>query len=126
MANITVGQLAKQIKKDEDTLLKQLKTFGIEKSSKDDTLTDAEMKTMLEKINSSKATAARKKVTKTVNTGGSHKINVSVKKKRRVAKAPVEAQEEKVEAPKTEAPAVAAKSIDMPKAKVDSKKSRSS
>lgn len=86
MANITVGQLAQQTNKDEETLLKQLKSFGIDKSSKDDTLTADEMKTLLAKINSAKAAPARKKMTSTVRTGGDHKINVSVKRKRRVAK----------------------------------------
>lgn len=61
MANITVGQLAQQTNKDEETLLKQLKSFGIDKSSKDDTLTADEMKTLLAKINSAKAAPARKK-----------------------------------------------------------------
>lgn len=90
MANITVGQLAKQIKKDEDALLKQLSSFGINKKGKDDTLTEDEMKTLLEKINSSKGNLIRKKVTKTVKLDGNHKINVSVKKKRRVAKLNIE------------------------------------
>ncbi|MFC4892982.1 translation initiation factor IF-2 [Pseudofrancisella aestuarii] len=90
MANITVGQLAKQIKKDEDALLKQLSSFGINKKGKDDTLTEDEMKTLLEKINSSKGSLTRKKVTKTVKLDGNHKINVSVKKKRRVAKLNIE------------------------------------
>ncbi|APC97359.1 translation initiation factor IF-2 [Francisella frigiditurris] len=90
MANITVGQLAKQIKKDEDALLKQLSSFGINKKGKDDTLTEDEMKTLLEKINSSKGNLTRKKVTKTVKLDGNHKINVSVKKKRRVAKLNIE------------------------------------
>lgn len=54
MAEITVGQLAQQTNKEVDALLKQLKSFGIEKSSEKDTLTPAEMKTLLEKINSAK------------------------------------------------------------------------
>ena len=70
--------------KDEETLLKQLKSFGIDKSSKDDTLTADEMKTLLAKINSAKAAPVRKKMTSTVRAGGDHKINVSVKRKRRV------------------------------------------
>ncbi|AIT09490.1 translation initiation factor IF-2 [Candidatus Francisella endociliophora] len=85
MADITVGQLAQQTNKEVDTLIKQLKSFGIDKSSDKDTLTPAEMKTLLEKINSAKSSAARKKTT-TVKLDGKHKINVSVKKKRRVAK----------------------------------------
>ncbi|AVC43578.1 translation initiation factor IF-2 [Francisella tularensis subsp. novicida] len=91
MAEITVGQLAQQTNKEVDALLKQLKSFGIEKSSEKDTLTPAEMKTLLEKINSAKNTATRKKVT-SVKLDGKHKINVSVKRKRRVAKK-VEQQE---------------------------------
>ena len=90
MANITVGQLAQQTNKDEETLLKQLRSFGIEKTSKDDSLTSEEMKTLLEKINSSKTAVAaspvRKKVTSTVRTDSNHKISVSIKRKRRVAK----------------------------------------
>jgi len=90
MANITVGQLAQQTNKDEETLLKQLRSFGIEKSNKDDSLTPEEMKTLLEKINSAKvapaSAPARKKVTSTVRTDSNHKISVSVKRKRRVAK----------------------------------------
>ena len=93
MANITVGQLAQQTNKDEETLLKQLSSFGIEKSSKDDTLTSEEMKTLLAKINSAKIAPARKKVTSTVRTDSNHKINVSVKRKRRVAKKTEDAPE---------------------------------
>ena len=91
MAEITVGQLAQQTNKKVDALLKQLKSFGIEKSSEKDTLTPAEMKTLLEKINSAKNTVTRKKVT-LVKLDGKHKINVSVKRKRRIAKR-VEEQE---------------------------------
>ena len=91
MAEITVGQLAQQTNKEVDALLKQLKSFGIEKSSEKDTLTPAEMKTLLEKINSAKNTVTRKKVT-LVKLDGKHKINVSVKRKRRIAKR-VEEQE---------------------------------
>ncbi|MFV9924370.1 MAG: translation initiation factor IF-2 [Francisella endosymbiont of Hyalomma scupense] len=91
MAQITVGQLAQQTNKEVDALLKQLKSFGIEKSSEKDTLTPAEMKTLLEKINSAKNTVTRKKVT-LVKLDGKHKINVSVKRKRRIAKR-VEEQE---------------------------------
>jgi translation initiation factor IF-2 len=90
MANITVGQLAQQTNKNEETLLRQLSSFGIEKSGKDDTLTSEEMKSLLAKINSAKAVPvvapARKKVTSTVRSDGNHKISVSVKRKRRVAK----------------------------------------
>ncbi|APC92347.1 MULTISPECIES: translation initiation factor IF-2 [Francisella] len=91
MAEITVGQLAQQTNKEVDALLKQLKSFGIEKSSEKDTLTPAEMKTLLEKINNTKNTVTRKKVT-SVKLDGKHKINVSVKRKRRIAKR-VEEQE---------------------------------
>ncbi|OEZ32960.1 translation initiation factor IF-2 [Francisella endosymbiont of Amblyomma maculatum] len=91
MAEITVGQLAQQINKGVDAVLKQLKSFGIEKSSEKDTLTPAEMKTLLEKINSAKNTVTRKKVT-LVKLDGKHKINVSVKRKRQIAKR-VEEQE---------------------------------
>ncbi|KEI34933.1 translation initiation factor 2 [Francisella sp. W12-1067] len=85
MAEITVGQLAQQTNKDVETLLKQLKSFGINKVSENDTLTPVEMKTLLEKINSAKSSATRKKVTTTMKLDGKHKINVSVKRKRRVA-----------------------------------------
>ena len=86
MADITVGQLAKQINKEEEVLLKQLNAYGISKNSKDDTLTESEMKTLLEKINNAKTgSLTRKKITTTVKLDGNHKINVSVKKKRRVA-----------------------------------------
>lgn len=91
MAEITVGQLAQQTNKEIDALLKQLKSFGIEKSSEKDTLTPAEMKTLLEKINSAKNTLTRKKVI-LVKLDGKHKINVLVKRKRRIAKR-VEEQE---------------------------------
>ncbi|ORM38369.1 translation initiation factor IF-2 [Francisella endosymbiont of Ornithodoros moubata] len=91
MAQITVGQLAQQTNKEVDALLKQLKSFGIEKSSEKDTLTPAEMKTLLEKINSAKNTVTRKKVI-LVKLDGKHKINVSVKRKRRITKR-VEEQE---------------------------------
>lgn len=105
MANITVGQLAQQINKDEEMLLKQLSSFGIKKSSKDDSLTAEEMKTLLAKINSTKVAPSRKKVTSTVKTEGNHKISVSVKRKRRVAK-------------KTEDPQVTATSEDATKKSV--------
>ena len=85
MADITVGQLAQQTNKDVDTLLKQLDSFGISKSNEKDTLTSDEMKTLLAKINSAKSSSARKKVT-IMKLDGKHKINVSVKRKRRVAK----------------------------------------
>ncbi|ASG68823.1 translation initiation factor IF-2 [Francisella halioticida] len=85
MADITVGQLAQQTNKDVDTLLKQLESFGISKSNEKDTLTSDEMKTLLAKINSAKSPSTRKKVT-TMQLDGKHKINVSVKRKRRVAK----------------------------------------
>lgn len=85
MADITVGQLAQQTNKDVDTLLKQLQSFGISKSNEKDTLTSDDMKTLLAKINSTKSSSARKKVT-TMKLDGKHKINVSVKRKRRVAK----------------------------------------
>lgn len=91
MADITVGQLAQQTNKEVDALLKQLKSFGIEKSSEKDTLTPAEIRTLLEKINSAKNTVTRKKVT-LVKLDGKHKINVSVKRKRRITKR-VEEQE---------------------------------
>ncbi len=96
MANITVGQLAQQTNKDEEALLKQLSSFGINKSSKDDTITSEEMKTLLAKINSAKTdpAPARNKVTSTVRTDGIHKINVLVKRKRRVAKKTEDVSEE--------------------------------
>ncbi|MBK2296876.1 translation initiation factor IF-2 [Francisella philomiragia] len=96
MAEITVGQLAQQTNKEVSTLLKQLKSFGIEKSSEKDTLTPEEMKTLLDKINSAKNTVTRKKVT-SLKLDGKHKINVSVKKKRRVAKKVEEQSPAKVE-----------------------------
>ena len=86
MADITVSQLAQQTNKEVNVLLEQLKSFGINKSSKNDTLNPAEMKTLLEKIKRTKTTSTTKKVTTTLKVDGKHKINVSVKKKRRVAK----------------------------------------
>ncbi|QWU99168.1 translation initiation factor IF-2 [Francisella salimarina] len=101
MAEITVGQLAQQTNKDVSTLLNQLKSFGIEKNSEKDTLSPEEMKTLLEKINSTKNSVARKKVT-SLKLDGKHKINVSVKKKRRVAKKVEEQPTIKVEKSNTE------------------------
>ncbi|MEY8766063.1 MULTISPECIES: translation initiation factor IF-2 [Francisella] len=101
MAEITVGQLAQQTNKDVSTLLNQLKSFGIEKNSEKDTLSPEEMKTLLEKINSTKNSVARKKVT-SLKLDGKHKINVSVKKKRRVAKKVEEQPNIKVEKSNTE------------------------
>ncbi|QEO57736.1 translation initiation factor IF-2 [Francisella marina] len=101
MAEITVGQLAQQTNKDVSTLLNQLKSFGIEKNSEKDTLSPEEMKTLLEKINSTKNSVARKKVT-SLKLDGKHKINVSVKKKRRVAKKVEEQPAIKVEKSNTE------------------------
>ncbi|AEI35477.1 translation initiation factor IF-2 [Francisella salina] len=101
MAEITVGQLAQQTNKDVSTLLNQLKSFGIEKNSEKDTLSPEEMKTLLEKVNSTKNSVARKKVT-SLKLDGKHKINVSVKKKRRVAKKVEEQPAIKVEKSNTE------------------------
>lgn len=101
MAEITVGQLAQQTNKDVSTLLNQLKSFGIEKNSEKDTLSPEEMKTLLEKINSTKNSVARKKVT-SLKLDGKHKINVSIKKKRRVAKKVEEQPTIKVEKSNTE------------------------
>lgn len=106
MAEITVGQLAQQTNKEVSALLKQLKSFGIEKSSEKDTLTPEEMKTLLDKINSAKNTVTRKKVT-SLKLDGKHKINVSVKKKRRVAKKVEEQSPAKVEESIVEKPQVA-------------------
>ncbi|MBK2105832.1 translation initiation factor IF-2 [Francisella philomiragia] len=106
MAEITVGQLAQQTNKEVSTLLKQLKSFGIEKSSEKDTLTPEEMKTLLDKINSAKNTVTRKKVT-SLKLDGKHKINVSVKKKRRVAKKVEEQSPTKVEESIVEKPQAA-------------------
>ncbi|AJI52821.1 translation initiation factor IF-2 [Francisella philomiragia] len=106
MAEITVGQLAQQTNKEVSTLLKQLKSFGIEKSSEKDTLTPEEMKTLLDKINSAKNTVTRKKVT-SLKLDGKHKINVSVKKKRRVAKKVEEQSPAKVEESIVEKPQAA-------------------
>lgn len=106
MAEITVGQLAQQTNKEVSTLLKQLKSFGIEKSSEKDTLTPEEMKTLLDKINSAKNTVTRKKVT-FLKLDGKHKINVLVKKKRRVAKKVEEQSPAKVEESIVERPQAA-------------------
>ncbi|AFJ43064.1 translation initiation factor IF-2 [Francisella orientalis] len=106
MAEITVGQLAQQTNKEVSALLKQLKSFGIEKSSEKDTLTPEEMKTLLDKINSAKNTVTRKKVT-SLKLDGKHKINVSVKKKRRVAKKVEEQSPAKVDESIVEKPQVA-------------------
>ena len=84
MADTTVIQLAKQLNKDPNILLKSLNSYGVKKSNVNDALTEAEMKSLLSKINA-KTSSTRKRVTKTVKLDGKHQINVSVKKKRRVA-----------------------------------------
>ena len=84
MADTTVIQLAKQLNKDPSILLKSLNSYGVKKSNVNDALTEAEMKSLLSKINA-KTSSTRKRVTKTVKLDGKHQINVSVKKKRRVA-----------------------------------------
>jgi translation initiation factor IF-2 len=113
MAQTTVAQFAKQLKLTEETLLEQLKTAGVPKSSIDDTLAEDDKTRLLaylqeahgHKDEKKKITLTRKQTTeikKSDATGKARTIQVEVRKKRtfvKVEKADVVEVEKPVEPP---------------------------
>ncbi|MCA3237903.1 MAG: translation initiation factor IF-2 [Curvibacter sp.] len=94
MSSTTVSEFAAELKKSTDTLLEQLKSAGVAKSSAADTLTDADKQKLLGYLQASHGTAApeRKKITLTKKStseikqadasGKARTIQVEVRKKR--------------------------------------------
>ena len=120
MTITTVAEFAKELKKSPDTLLEQLKSAGVSKSSATDSLTDADKQKLLGFLKASHGTDTpeRKKITlvkKSTSeikqadaTGKARTIQVEVRKKRTFVKRDendVTEAPEPVEAPATTAPA---------------------
>jgi translation initiation factor IF-2 len=94
MSSTTVAEFAVELKKSNDTLLEQLRSAGVAKSSASDTLTDADKHKLLSFLQTSHgtATAERKKITLVKKstteikqadaTGKARTIQVEVRKKR--------------------------------------------
>ncbi|MBK2123988.1 translation initiation factor IF-2 [Fangia hongkongensis] len=103
MAEITVSQLAKLIKIDEQVLLQKLEQSGVHKSAVTDVVSDSEKSTLLAFIQSSASTAKKKpvtlqrKTTKQLKVSGNRKINIEVRKKRTIVAPPVVDMEEVVD-----------------------------
>ena len=114
MTTTTVAEFAKELKKSPDTLLEQLKSAGVTKSSSADALTDADKQKLLLFLKASHGTDTpeRKKITlvkKSTSeikqadaTGKARTIQVEVRKKRTFVK------RDEAEAPEAAAPAPAA------------------
>ena len=120
MTITTVAEFAKELKKSPDTLLEQLKSAGVSKSSATDSLTDADKQKLLGFLKASHGTDTpeRKKITlvkKSTSeikqadaTGKARTIQVEVRKKRTFVKRDendVTEAPEPVESPATAAPA---------------------
>ena len=98
MTNTTVAEFAKELKKSPDTLLEQLKSAGVPKSSAADELTDADKQKLLGFLKASHGTDTpeRKKITlvkkstseikQADSTGKARTIQVEVRKKRTFVK----------------------------------------
>ncbi len=94
MSNITVAELANELKRSVGKLLEQLQAAGVKKSSGGDVLTETDKKKLLDHLQSSHGTIApaRKKITLTKKTtseikqadatGKARTIQVEVRKKR--------------------------------------------
>src|ERR1035437_860836 len=94
MSNTTVAEFANELKKSNDTLLEQLKSAGVEKSTATDFLSDADKQKLLNFLQTSHGTASadRKKITlvkrstseikQADSTGRARTIQVEVRKKR--------------------------------------------
>ncbi len=94
MSSTTVAEFANELKKSTDTLLEQLKSAGVAKSSASDVLTDTDKHSLLGYLQSSHGTASveRKKITLVKKqtteikqadaTGKARTIQVEVRKKR--------------------------------------------
>jgi translation initiation factor IF-2 len=98
MSSTTVSEFAKELKKPTNTLLDQLQSAGVAKTTPDDVLTDADKQKLLSHLQSSHGTASaeRKKITlvkKSTSeikqadaTGKARTIQVEVRKKRTFVK----------------------------------------
>ena len=116
MTSTTVAEFAAELKKPADTLLEQLRSAGVAKSSASDALTEADKQKLLSYLQASHGTGERKKITLTKKstteikqadaTGKARTIQVEVRKKRTLIKRD---DEPAVEAP---APAAAEPVID--------------
>ncbi|MEO8121235.1 MAG: translation initiation factor IF-2, partial [Rhodoferax sp.] len=94
MSSTTVAEFATELKKSNDTLLEQLKSAGVAKSTASDKLTDADKQHLLSYLQASHGTASaeRKKITlvkkstseikQADSTGRARTIQVEVRKKR--------------------------------------------
>ena len=94
MSSTTVAEFANELKKSTDTLLEQLKSAGVPKSSVSDVLTDSDKHSLLGYLQNSHGTASleRKKITlvkkqtteikQADSTGKARTIQVEVRKKR--------------------------------------------
>ena len=114
MTSTTVAEFATELKKSTDTLLEQLKSAGVAKSSATDTLTDADKHSLLNFLQASHGTSTteRKKITLTKKstteikqadaTGKARTIQVEVRKKRTFVRRD-ETQEAESEAPVADA-----------------------
>ena len=116
MSNITVAELANELKRSVGKLLEQLQAAGVKKSSGGDVLTETDKKKLLDHLQSSHGTVApaRKKITLTKKTtseikqadatGKARTIQVEVRKKRTFIKR----DDEPAAAPQTPSPSPAA------------------
>jgi len=94
MTSTTVAEFANELKKSTDTLLEQLKSAGVAKSSAEDALTEADKQKLLSHLKAAHGTATgeRKKITLTKkstseikqadSSGKTRSIQVEVRKKR--------------------------------------------
>ena len=94
MSSTTVAEFANELKKSTDTLLEQLKSAGVAKSTASDKLTEADKQHLLSYLQASHGTASaeRKKITlvkkstseikQADSTGKARTIQVEVRKKR--------------------------------------------
>ena len=96
MTSTTVAEFAAELKKPADTLLEQLRSAGVAKSSASDALTEADKQKLLSYLQASHGTGERKKITLTKKstteikqadaTGKARTIQVEVRKKRTLIK----------------------------------------
>jgi translation initiation factor IF-2 len=124
MSSTTVAEFANELKKSTDTLLEQLKSAGVAKTSPADSLTEADKQKLLGYLQASHGTATpeRKKITlvkKSTSeikqadaTGKARTIQVEVRKKRTFVKREDGSDTAVVEAPEAPVQAPAASHID--------------
>jgi translation initiation factor IF-2 len=96
MTSTTVAEFASELKKPADTLLEQLRSAGVPKSSASDPLSEADKQKLLSYLQASHGTGERKKITLTKKstteikqadaTGKARTIQVEVRKKRTLIK----------------------------------------